>query len=375
MFPERVNSNNNPNLYKILKINRILKNAGRTTKKNLQKTLKSDKIDEKSAYKHALTSSFINKSLHILQDSNQVNIRKLKIKKVDSEVDWSVLAELNESELHNLIKDYVIADKKWKANLNVVNLMKFKPVGPSWRRTTDPTEMNSTGKTRLNASCTYENCGLKSIPLYKNISTCIDHFKIHVLSQHMNIVNGQCQYCALPVTNNFRDLVRKKLVSQHHFRKHLPVELWPFSCGLCSDKFIYPHLLRDHIKSEHSGNQFACFICGPNGKIYSRFRAATGRGGLAGHLQNVHGIFGSSASWKSLEKERSTVINFKSKYNGDTARETLKKHGYDVDVEYKEQKFAMNYHPDLSRLFEEVGQKDNEIHVVLDEQHNFEVQD
>ena len=311
-----------------------------------KKILKSKKsklgLDKKILYKHRLVKNSINQPLQIMQNSHQANIRGLKIKKVDSDVDWSVAAELNDSELLNMIREYLEAHRKWKEQTENSN---------------NPRKQYVRGKQRETLGyCTYENCKLKTIPVYlkSTKSVFVDQFKHHVLSQHMNLINGQCQYCSLPITNNFRDHVRKSLVSQHHFRKHLPIELWPYSCSLCSEKFIYPHLLRDHIKTQHSGNQFCCFICGPGSTVYSRFRAATGRGGLAGHLQNKHDIFASSASWKDGDSERVTKINFKSKHNKDKAKiKLLKNYGYELDVEYLEKDFAINYNSDLAKLFDE----------------------
>jgi len=166
------------------------------------------------------------------------------------------------------------------------------------------------------------------------------------------MIYGECKHCAFPITTSLKVHARRMRVNTHQLKIHFPLALWPYTCGICDAKFIERNLLRDHLKKEHSGNLFACFICGPTSRLYSRLRGETGLSGLAVHLKKRHDILTSSANYKENDGQPLAKINFKTKNNSQRGQELLKKYGYKLDHEYPEEKFAINYNSGIEAMFE-----------------------
>jgi hypothetical protein len=316
----------------------ILKHVRKTMKRKAQ-------FEISKAYKHSLISCSKSDTLNLIRCNYETEIYKLRIKRENNSCDWSVLAEKTQSEIAQIARNVVIGLKKYKENYDTGRTIKK----------TDKVGRISKNKNliRLYGECTYaENCELKSIEVTPNLDDKFHVFKSHILTQHFKMLYGECQYCAFPITTSLKVHARRMRVNTHHLKIHFPVALWPYTCNICDAKFIERNFLRDHLKKEHSGNLFACFICGPTSNLYSRLRGATGICGLALHLKNNHDILTSSANYQETDGKALAKINFKAKNNSERGQELLKEYGYKLDHEYPEEDFAINYNSGIEAMFE-----------------------
>ena len=325
----------------------------------LNKVQKSTKHRQNSSNEINLSLLKTSKSsvLNLLRRNYEEQVHGLKLKIENSSYDWSVLAELTKTELHQLVVNYVVAYNTHKENYKQGRIRSTEVTTSHVREsliTSVRTKQSEKRVRKTYGECTYKNCDLKSIDIALNQKNRFQMFKRHVQARHLKLVYGQCDYCAFPITKAVQNVDRRNAVKNHHLRVHLPIQLWPYSCGICDAKFINPSMLRDHLKQVHSGNVFTCFECG---KQYSKLRAAIGgmeAGGLATHLKLKHGVVTSSANYKGNDGERLANINFKTKHNSVEARALLKRFGYELDKEYPETDFATNYNSKIEDMFKDM---------------------
>ena len=130
---------------------------------------------------------------------------------------------------------------------------------------------------------------------------------------------------------------------------------------MCNKRYLDAWALRQHVKYEHSGNEFVCFVCPSN--VYSVYTAVNSKAGLNGHLNIKHDIVSTTRN-PSLSKNRTremTTITFESKKNELKAKAILMACGMELDTEYPEQKFAMSYNQNLSALLDFRNVKNEEL--------------
>ena len=216
--------------------------------------------------------------------------------------------------------------------------------------------------TRL--TCTYENCEC-TVDIRRKESSRWKYFKHHVLCRHMHLEICQCNFCGIFIKQVGQNVKANPQVAmfRHNMSKHLPYDFRKWPCNMCDKRFIESPSLRHHIKFEHSGNQFHCFIC--SSSVYPVYAATSSKAGLRGHLEREHDIVSTTRN-PNLRKNRTreittTTITFDSLKNNAVVQQLLKSHGFEVDIEYPEEKFAMSYNKKLAALLDsKTGEHENE---------------
>jgi hypothetical protein len=318
-----------------------------TAQAKVSNTALRKSISKTTITKHSLLTACMSQGFDSLLNGYQRNISKIKIKREQLDFEWSLFVDQSPEDIRSMVAEYVRAFEDIKIQAE------------SDKQWTKPDGKHA-NETRV--SCPYPSCN-NMLDIRIKESGRWKYFKHHVLCRHMQLEICQCNFCGVFIKQNSQNVKANPRLTMfvHNMIKHLPYDFRKWPCSMCNKRYLDAWALRQHVKYEHSGNEFVCFVCPSN--VYSVYTAVNSKAGLNGHLNIQHGIVSTTRN-PSLSKNRTremTTITYESKKNDLKAKGILKACGMKLDTEYPEQKFAMTYNQNLSALLDFRNVKNEEL--------------